>query len=83
MTFKSVTSDGFHKVSSRMMKVPKVPVEQLITGAVKQYIDYVKSDSNNETDEQLLPILTNASEQNSSSDGEKYKTNGISTFVYH
>ena len=81
MIFKNAISHDFHKVSSRITKVRKVPVDQLISGAVKQYIDYVKSDSNNDTDQQLLPMLNNASEQNSSSDGEKYKINGISIFI--
>jgi len=67
----------FIQVTNRIAKVPKIPVDQLISGAVKQYIDYIKSDSNNESDGQLLPILNSASEQNSTSDEEKCKTNGI------
>jgi hypothetical protein len=58
-----------------LTKVPKIPVDQLISGAVKQYIDYVKNDVDTESEGHLLPLLTGTSEQNSSSDDEKYKTN--------
>ncbi|CAF3532328.1 unnamed protein product [Rotaria sp. Silwood1] len=62
------------QVTSRIAKVPKVPIDQLISGAVKQYIDYVKNDTDVQSDQQLLPLLTGTSEQNSSSDEDKYKT---------
>lgn len=58
-------------MTHRIAKVPKIPVDQLISGAVKQYIDYVKTDK---SEEQLLPLLPGTSEENSSSDEEKYKT---------
>ncbi|UJR37722.1 hypothetical protein I4U23_030417 [Adineta vaga] len=59
------------KVTTHVAKVPKVPIDQLLSGAVKQYIDYVKTDSENQTEDQLL---TGVSEQNFSSEDEKYKT---------
>jgi len=77
---------NFIKVTSHIAKVPKIPVDQLISGAVKQYIDYVKNDSTNQTEEKLLPLLTGTSEQSSSSDEDKYKTidttlNGMIIFI--
>ncbi len=64
-------------MTSRIPKVQKIPIDQLISGAVKQYIDYVKIDNNNtnnQTEEKLLPLLPGTSEENSSSEEEKYKT---------
>ena len=76
-------------MTSRIEKVPKIPVDQLISGAVREYIDYVKTDSNDSPpDEQLLPLMNETSEQNSSSDEEKFQTNetttlnGIVPFAY-
>jgi hypothetical protein len=63
------------KVTNHVTKVPKIPVDQIISGAVKQYIDYVKTDNKDQIDEQLLPLLNDTSEQDSSSGGDKYKTN--------
>jgi len=71
----------FFKVTSRVTKVPKIPVDQIISGAVKQYIDYVKNDNKDQTDE---PLLNDTSEQNSSSGEDKNETttiNGICIFI--
>ena len=54
-----------------MAKVAKMPIDQLISGAVKQYIDYVKTDSDNQTDDR---VLTSDTQQNDSSEEEHYKT---------
>lgn len=67
-------------MTSRITKVPKIPVDQLISGAVKQYIDYIKTDGNNLPNGQLLPILNSASEQNSTSDEDINRTNGMFYF---
>lgn len=76
MTFSS----DFIQVTSRVAKVPKIPIDQLISGAVREYIEYVKTDSNpNPPDEQLLPLMNETSEQNSSSDEEKFRTNETTT----
>lgn len=58
------------KVTSQVAKVPKIPVDQLITGAVKQYIDYVKTDADVQGERRLLSGI---SEQNSSPNEEQYK----------
>ncbi|CAF4336211.1 unnamed protein product, partial [Adineta steineri] len=60
------------KVNTRVAKVPKIPIDQLLSGAVKQYIDYVKADTDVTTNERAL---TGISEQNFSSDEDKFKTN--------
>ncbi|CAF0756691.1 unnamed protein product [Adineta steineri] len=60
------------KVNTRVAKVPKIPIDQLLSGAVKQYIDYVKTDTDVTTNERAL---TGISEQNFSSDEDKFKTN--------
>ena len=52
-----------------------MPVDQIISGAVKQYIDYIKTDADVQSEEQLLPLVPSTSEQSSSSDENKYKTN--------
>ncbi|CAF1027217.1 unnamed protein product [Rotaria sordida] len=62
------------QVTSHITKVPKIPVDQLLSGAVKQYIDYIKNDTDIQSNQQLLPLLTGTSEQNSSSEEDKYKT---------
>ncbi|CAF0969180.1 unnamed protein product [Adineta ricciae] len=59
------------KVTTHVAKVPKMPIDQLISGAVKQYIDYVKTDSDNQTDDRAL---TSDTQQNDSSEEERYKT---------
>ena len=59
------------QVNSRLTKVPKIPVEQLISGAVKQYIDYVKDDSDEASQRGLF---TSSSDRNSSLGGERYNT---------
>lgn len=47
---------------------------------MREYIDYVKTDSNvDQTDEQLLPLMNETSERNSSSDEDKYQTNETTT----
>lgn len=68
--FSSLSSSSL-QVNSRLTKVPKIPVDQLISGAVKQYLDYVKDD----TDEQSQRgLFTSSSDRNSSTDGERYNT---------
>lgn len=67
----SSTFCSFHQVDSRLTKVPKIPVDQLLSGAVKQYIDYVKDESNEPSQEGLF---TSTSDRNSSTDDEQYIT---------
>ncbi|CAF3346817.1 unnamed protein product [Rotaria socialis] len=61
------------QVTSRIAKIPKVPIDQIISGAVKQYIDYVKNDEDAQSEGQLFPLLNGISEQNSSSDEDKFR----------
>ena len=64
-------SSSLLQVNSRLTKVPKIPVDQLISGAVKQYLEYVKEDSDEQSQRGLF---TSSSDRNSSTDGERYNT---------
>ncbi|CAF1332882.1 unnamed protein product, partial [Didymodactylos carnosus] len=68
------------KVSSVIPKVPKVPVDVMLSGAVKQYIDYVKDEKQSEDFKEKLSALpapqTPSGEQSSE---DMFKSNTFQT----
>ena len=54
-----------------MAKVPRIPVDKIISGAVKQYIDYVAADPSEQSAD---PRSTSASDSHSTGDEDRWKT---------